>query len=81
MGRGSVDTAFVLFIVLGVLIFGSLVAVWWWRLARQIAPYKDEVEKEQAGKAKQRSEQEVVIVPPTGLGASKTKGDGGPRSV
>lgn len=74
------DTVFVIVIGLGVLIFGSLVAAWWWRLARQIAPYKDEVEKEEGGRSAAADKQEIVILPP-GLGSSKATGDGGPRSV
>lgn len=51
---------------LGILIFGSWVALWWWKLSRRIAPYKDELEREKARAAGKPPDEHVVIVPPLG---------------
>lgn len=56
---------FIAISALGILIFGSWVALWWWKLSRRIAPYKDELEREKA-EASAKREDAVVIVPPMG---------------
>lgn len=51
---------------LGILIFGSWVALWWWKLSRRIAPYKDELEREKARATNRQPDEHIVIVPPMG---------------
>jgi hypothetical protein len=57
---------FIAISALGILVFGSWVALWWWRLAQRIAPYKDELERDQARAAaeRDRDQSSVIIVPP-----------------
>lgn len=52
-----------------VLVLGSLAAVWWWRLARRIAPYRDEVGSE--GHDSKADEGEVIVIHRTGSTSSR----------
>ncbi len=52
-----------------VLVLGSLAAIWWWRLARKIAPYRDEVDGE-TKRDNRDDEGEVIVLPPDGGGSS-----------
>lgn len=48
-----------------VLVLGSLAAIWWWRLAKKIAPYRDELDEPTRSKA-EADEGEVIVLPPQG---------------
>lgn len=46
-----------------VLVGGGYVAAWWWKLAAKIAPYKDELAKDQARqRAKANDDQNVIVI-------------------
>lgn len=49
-------------IVILILVFvATAVAMWWWKLSARIAPYQDELERQQARAAAPKSEQVVVV--------------------
>jgi hypothetical protein len=51
------DQWIIIGMVVVILVFGSLAAMFWWRLAARIKPYKDE-----AGRAVAREDEHVVII-------------------
>ena len=65
---------------LAILIFGSWVALWWWRLSRRIAPYKDELEREKARAGQATDDDRVIIIPPMSPRPSIPPGQSRPPS-
>ncbi len=72
---GGVD-AFNLIVGGFLLVVGSVIAIWWWRLARTIAPYQDEAEAESTRKSKLDDAEVVIIQPPAGGPPSDRAGPG-----
>ena len=47
--------------ILVLLVVGSLIALWWWRLVAKMAPYQDEVERQKGhGAAPEHPEVEII---------------------
>ncbi|HPO92960.1 MAG TPA: hypothetical protein PL072_05760 [Phycisphaerales bacterium] len=71
--------SFMLVIALGIIVLGSIVAVLWWNLARQAAPYRDELEREQKRADRSRDEEShnVVVIdgPPGATGRPPGPGE------
>lgn len=68
--RVSMDWNLAIILIVFLLIAGSAVALWWWRMAAKIAPYEDELE--QHGKRPGDGEPPVVVI--DGDGKSKKSG-------
>jgi len=48
-----------------ILVVGSAMALYWWNIAAQISPYKDELEKQAARKrASQDENVQIIDMPP-----------------
>jgi hypothetical protein len=57
--------------IIGSLVFlfgvGSVVALWWWKLVARIAPYRDELEREERQRSSASADEaEVVVISRTG---------------
>lgn len=52
---------YILIVILVLVFVATGIAMWWWKLSARIAPYEDELEREQARAAAPRSEQVVVV--------------------
>lgn len=50
---------FVIIIMSVLLVVGSLIAIWWWRISAKIAPYGDEAERARAREEEARRELEA----------------------
>jgi hypothetical protein len=47
-----------------VLVAGSIIAVLWWGLAKKVAPYRDELERQKQREQAAKDEQVIVIDSP-----------------
>ena len=52
---------FIIALIAVLIVVATSVALWWWRISAQIAPYQDEVEKQRA-RAKQPTDEHVVVI-------------------
>lgn len=62
------------------LVVGSAIAIWWWQLARRIAPYQDEAGDAASRRAKDDDAEVIVIQSPTAA-PTPTQDRGGPRKA
>lgn len=49
--------------VIALFLIGSIIALWWWKLAARIAPYKDELGRENRSASNGTGNEDVVIIP------------------
>jgi hypothetical protein len=60
----TLEWVFVAVVVGVLLVGGSMVAVWWWRLVARAAPYKDEIARPQTRSKADREQPGVIVVNP-----------------
>ncbi|MFN7020679.1 MAG: hypothetical protein ACK4WH_05030 [Phycisphaerales bacterium] len=66
---------FVITIMSVLLVVGSLIAVWWWRISAKIAPYGDEAERARARAEEARREAEANTHVISGFGDRPSRRD------
>lgn len=52
---------FILTMIAVLLVVGTTVAMWWWKVSAKIKPYRDEVERDQRRAAAGQPDEVVVI--------------------
>ncbi len=55
----------VLVIILGILVIGTLAAIWWWNISARASPYADEAARRRARDeaARREAEANTVVIP------------------
>lgn len=71
---------FVITIIAVLLVVGSLIAIWWWRVSARIAPYGDEVQRRNRREAERQREIETNTVVIGRDGSARTEHDRPPQS-